>query len=61
MGVLELLHVPPLKGVAPPGLISRALSLSSQTLRELGQDEYADIIESHAEPSGVAGIEENRP
>ena len=61
VGVLELLHVPPLEGVAPPELIRRALSLSSQTLRELGHPGYADIIESHAESSGSAGIEENRP
>ena len=61
VGVLELLHLPPLEGVAPRELIRRALSLSSQTLRKLGNTEYADRIDLHAESSGFAGIEEKRP
>jgi hypothetical protein len=48
LGMLELLHVPPLGAAAPSGLSLRSLRLAASTAVDLGREREAAILESLA-------------
>ena len=61
VGVLELLHVPPLGNAAPVTLADRSLVLAANTLRELGDVEEAELLDALVRISDSNGSLETTP
>lgn len=61
VGVLELLHVPPLGNAAPATLADRSLVLAANTLREVGDVEEAELLDALVRISDSNGSLETTP